>query len=176
MMIQSKFARRSLALTVGVVLAVGSQLAIAATQQMGGRVSIQARDISTQFQQWLDFGEVKVGSTGGTVNLSADGSNAVSVTGDVVHVAGGGEGRLGIQGEQNYIVTVTVDDSFTMSAQNVAGAADIVVTPVRQGETLTLTAANGEWNTFQIGGVLTIPANQPADAYQGTYTATVNYQ
>lgn len=173
---QSKLVKRSLVFMAGTVFAVGSHMALAATQQMGGQVTIQERDLSTQFQEWLNFGQIKVGSAGGTVTLTNDNTNVISATGDVTHVSGGVEGKLGIQGEQNYTVNVTVDDSFTMSAQTVAGAADLVVNPVRQAESLTLQANNGEWNYFYIGGTLTVPANQPADTYRGTYNATVNYQ
>lgn len=176
MMIQSKFVRRSLGVAVGAVLAVGSQFAIAATQSMGGKVTIQPIDISTEFTEVLNFGDVKVGATGGTVTLTNDGTSGSSVTGDVVVSNGGTEGKLGIQGEKNYTVTVTVDSSFTLAAKNVAGAAALTVTTNGQGSTLTLLADNGNWNYYQIGGTLTIPGNQPADIYEGTYNATVNYQ
>jgi hypothetical protein len=176
MKIQSKFAHRSLALATGIALAVGSQLAMAATQSMGGEVTIQPRDISTEFTDLLSFGDVKVGPTGGTVTLSNDGTAVASVTGDVLVVNGGTEGKLGIQGEQNYTVTVTVDSNITLTATNVSGAADLTVTTAGQGSTMTLLADNGSWNYFHIGGTLTIPGNQPADVYQGNYNATVNYQ
>lgn len=176
MMIQSKFARRSLALAVGAAFAVGSQFALAATQSLGGKVTIEPRDISTEFTEILNFGDVKVGPTGGTVTLTNDGTANASVTGDVVVVNGGTEGKLGIQGEKNYTVTVTVDATFNLAAKNIAGAADLTVTTAGQGSTLTLLADNGSWNYFQIGGTLTIPGSQPADVYEGTYNATVNYQ
>ncbi len=175
-MIQSKLVRRTLALAVGAAFAVGSQVALAATQSMGGKVTIAPIDISTEFTEVLNFGNVKVGATGGTVTLTNDGSSVSSVTGDVVVAAGGTEGKLGIKGEKDYTVTVTVDSSFTLAAQNVAGAAALTVTTNGQGSTMTLAAAAGAWNYYQIGGTLTIPGNQPADVYEGTYTATVNYQ
>lgn len=176
MMIQSKLLRRSLALTVGAAMAVGSQFAIAASQSMGGKVTIQPIDISTEFTEVLNFGDVKVGATGGTVTLTNDGTSSSSVTGDVVVSNGGTEGKLGIQGEKNYTVTVTVDPNFTLTPKNVVGAAALTVTTAGQGATLTLLADNGSWNYYQIGGTLTIPGNQPADVYEGTYNATVNYQ
>ena len=98
------------------------------------------------------------------------------MAGDVVHVGEGYEGRIAIQGEQNHNVTVTVDDSFAMSAKTLANVADLIVTTYPQSDTFTLQASNGEWNYFHIGGTLTIPANQPADTYSGTYNITVNYQ
>lgn len=175
-MIQSKLARRALALAVGATFAIGSQVALAATQSLGGKVTIAPIDISTEFTDVLNFGDVKVGSTGGTVTLTNDGTSVSSVTGDVVVSSGGTEGKLGIKGEKNYTVTVTVDSSFTLAAKTVAGAAALTVTTAGQGSTLTLAADNGVWNYYQIGGTLTIPGNQPADVYEGTYNATVNYQ
>lgn len=174
-MIQTKLVRRSLALAVGAALAVGSQFAIAATQQLGGNVTIDARDIETNFHRWLSFGAVKVGASGGTVSISNDGTSNTTVSGDVTSVVGGEEGSLGIKGEQNYTVTVILDETFTMSPVNVT-ASDLTVTTSGQGDVLTLTAANDSWNYFNIGGTLTVPANQPADAYRGLYNATVNYQ
>ena len=176
MNIQSKLNRHALSLITGAILAAGSFTAIAATQQLGGKVSIQFRDISTSFSEWLDFGEVKVGPSGGTVTLSNDASVSFAVTGDVIHVAGGTEGQITIQGEKDEVVTVTLDETFTLVAKSKSGAADLIVTTSGQGDTLTLLAENGNDNYYQIGGTLTIPSNQPADDYQGSYNATVNYQ
>ena len=119
---------------------------------------------------------MKVGSTGGTIVLSNDGSNTFSATGDATHIDEGREGRLGIQGEKGYAVSVAVDSTITLSAQNQTGAADLTVATAPQGSTFTLAAENGAWNNFYIGGTLTIPANQPADTYRGNYNATVDYQ
>ena len=173
---QLKLAKKALVLATGAALAVSSQLAGAVTQEMAGRVAIEPRDLSTLFQSAINFGNIKVGPEGGTITVSNDHSQNFTVTGDVLHVDGGYEGRLAIKGEQNHTVTVTVDSSFVISAQNITGASDLTVTSLPESGTYTLQAANGEWNYFHIGGTMTIPANQPADVYRGTFNATVNYQ
>ena len=173
---QSNLAKQALVLATGVALAAGSSLALAVTQNLGGQVTIQPRDITTQFTNRIDFGNIKVGSEGGHILLSHDSSNTISVDGDVVHVDGGYEGRLGIKGEKDHIVTVMVDSSFIVKAQNRTDAENMTVTTSHQSDSYTLRASNGEWNYVHIGGTLTIPANQPADSYRGSFSATVNYQ
>ena len=163
-------------MATGAALAVSSQLAGAVTQQTVGRVDIQPRDIVTEHGGMLYFGEMKVGTAGGTITLSNDGTHTFTVAGDVVHLGEGYEGRVKIQGEQNHNVTVTVDGTFTLSATTLAEAGDLTVTTNPQSDTFMLQAANGEWNYFHIGGTLTIPENQPADIYTGEYNVTVNYQ
>ena len=175
-MIQTKLVRRTLALAVGATLAVGSQFAIAASQQLDGKATILPRDIATQYTYILNFGEVRVGTSGGTVSISNDNSSTQTVSGDVTSVSSGSEGILGIQGEKNETVVVSLDSSFILNPTTNPDAASLTVALAGQGDTLTLTADNGTWNYYQIGGTLSIPANQPADTYVGSYNATVNYQ
>lgn len=183
MTIKSKLTltRQPLLLATGVLLATAAltlttQSAVAATQSLGSIVDIQPRDITTQHHAYLHFGKVKVGPSGGTISVTNDATNTFAATGDATHIDDGYAGRLGIQGEKGHTVSVSVDSTITLTANNQTGAADITVTTAPQDSAFTLTADNGSWNLFYIGGTLTIPANQPADRYRGNYTATVEYQ
>ena len=53
-----------------------------------------------------------------------------------------------------------VDSEVILASENGLGG-DLAATTNPQGDSLTLSANNGDWDLFHIGGTLTVPANQP---------------
>ena len=128
----------------------------------------------------LDFGTLVGGATGGTVSINAV-TGARSTTGGVTPV-GAGTQRAVFQGTGG-IFLITVSGSTSVSlARAGGGAAPMTATLVRAASTsgggialLGATLLPSGVQTYYIGGTLTVPANQPAGDYSGTFTLTVNY-
>ena len=128
----------------------------------------------------LAFGTLVSGATGGTVSINAV-TGARSTTGGVTPV-GAGTQRAVFQGTGG-IFLITVSGSTSVSlARAGGGAAPMTATLVRAASTsgggialLGATLLPSGVQTYYIGGTLTVPANQPAGDYSGTFTLTVNY-
>ena len=116
--------------------------------------------------QGLDFGAVTSGQNG-TVSI-AQASGARTVTGGVgaVAVNVGKAGAFAVNGQSNAAINVVVGANFTGFGANITGTTLASNLPV----VLTGTSA-----TFNVGGLLNVPANTPAGAYTGSYTVAVNY-
>ena len=129
----------------------------------------------------LDFGTMVSGTTGGTVSINAV-TGARTTTGGVTPV-GGGTQRAVFQGTGGILlITVSGDTSVTLVRAG-GGAPNMTATLVRAASTsgggIALlgggTLLPSGIQTYYIGGTLTVPANQPAGDYSGTFTLTVNY-
>lgn len=119
----------------------------------------------------LTFGSVTVGSTGGTIVVTAGG--ATSYTGDVASF-GGTSGTaalftLGGEGGASYTV------SAMTSALGLTGPGTAMpLGTFTNNAGGTLGGAGSD--TFNVGATLTVNADQAAGSYTGTYTFTVDYQ
>lgn len=128
----------------------------------------------------LDFGTLISGATGGTVTINAL-TGARTTTGGVTPV-GGGTQRAVFQGTGGILlITVSGDTSVTLVRAG-GDAPNMTATLVRATSTsgggialLGGTLLPSGVQTYYIGGTLTVPANQPAGDYSGTFTLTVNY-
>ncbi|WP_447757619.1 DUF4402 domain-containing protein [Sphingopyxis fribergensis] len=128
----------------------------------------------------LDFGTMISGPTGGTVSINAV-TGARTTTGGVTPV-GAGTQRAIFQGTGGLLlITVSGDSSVTLVRAG-GGAPNMTATLVRAASTsgggialLGATLLPSGVQTYYIGGTLTVPANQPAGDYSGTFTLTVNY-
>ncbi|HEY0596669.1 DUF4402 domain-containing protein [Sphingopyxis sp.] len=128
----------------------------------------------------LDFGTMISGPTGGTVSINAV-TGARTTTGGVTPV-GAGTQRAVFQGTGGLLlITVSGDTSVTLVRAG-GGAPNMTATLVRAASTsgggialLGATLLPSGVQTYYIGGTLTVPANQPAGDYSGTFTLTVNY-
>lgn len=129
----------------------------------------------------LEFGQIISGATGGTVTISALTGAATSAGG--VTAAGGPTGRAVFQGTgANFLMIVTGSNSATLArAGGGAPAMTAVLTRARQNgaSAVALPASaiifGSGFQTFYVGGTLTVPAGQPDGDYSGTFTVTVNY-
>lgn len=128
----------------------------------------------------LDFGTLISGPTGGTVSINAV-TGARTTAGGATPV-GAGTQRAVFQGTGGLLlITVSGDSSVTLVRAG-GGAPNMTATLVRAASTsgggIALLGASllpSGVQTYYIGGTLTVPANQPAGDYSGTFTLTVNY-
>jgi hypothetical protein len=128
----------------------------------------------------LDFGTLVSGATGGTVTVNPV-TNA-RASGGGVTLVGTSARRAVFQGTGG-IILITVSGSTSVTLARVGGGApSMTATLVRAASTsgggialLGGTLLPSGVQTYYIGGTLTVPANQPAGDYSGTFTLTVNY-
>jgi hypothetical protein len=125
----------------------------------------------------LDFGTIV---SGATVNPA---TNARSSAGGVT-LAGSGAQRAVFQGTGGLLlITVSGSNSATLTRAG-GGAPAMTATLTRAmttsgggiillGSSATLLPSGVQ--TYYVGGTLSVPANQPAGDYSGTFTLTVNY-
>lgn len=128
----------------------------------------------------LDFGTMLSGATGGTISINAV-TGARTATGGVTPV--GNDGQRAIFQGTGGVLLINVSGSNSVTLARVGGGAPTMTA------TLVRAARNGGGGialiggtllpsgvqTYYIGGTLTVPANQPAGDYNGTFTLTVNY-
>lgn len=119
----------------------------------------------------MDFGDVSVGTVGGTIVLATNGGR--SVTGDAEAVIGGTEaaGVYNVTGEGTKAYSISFPASAILSSAGNNMTVDNFAHDA--GATPALT---GGADSFNVGATLNIGASQPPGAYTGTYTLTVNYQ
>ncbi|MEI4506662.1 DUF4402 domain-containing protein [Sphingopyxis sp. CCNWLW253] len=128
----------------------------------------------------LDFGTLISGPTAGTVTINPV-TNARTTGGGATAIANDGQ-RAIFQGTGG-ILLITVSGSTSATLARVGGAAPAMTASlVRAASTggggvalLGGTLLPSGVQTYYIGGTLTVPANQPAGDYSGTFTLTVNY-
>jgi len=119
----------------------------------------------------MDFGDVSVGTAGGTVILDTTGGR--SVTGDAEAVTGGTEaaGVYNVTG----LGTKAYSISFPASALISSGGNTMTVNTFTHDAGAT-PALTGGLDSFNVGATLVIGPSQAPGAYSGTYSLTVNYQ
>lgn len=128
----------------------------------------------------LDFGSLTSGATGGTVTVNPV-TNARTAGGGVTLV-GSSARRAEFLGTGGiFLITVSGSTSVTLARVG-GGAPSMNATLVRAATTsgggialLGTTLLPSGVQTYYIGGTLTVPANQPAGDYRGTFTLNVNY-
>ena len=119
----------------------------------------------------INFGDVSVGTTGGTVVLDTTGGR--TVTGDAEAVSGGTvlSGAYSVTGEGTKAYSIT----FPLTATISSGGNDMTVNGFNHDAGAT-PALSGGADTFNVGATLNIGASQAPGNYTGTYTLTVDYQ
>jgi len=125
----------------------------------------------TETNGGMNFGDVAVGTGGGTVVLDTTGGR--SVTGDAEAVAGGTvqAGAYDVTGSGTKAYSISLPASTTISDGTNTMTVDGFTHDA--GATPALTAGAG---SFNVGATLNINGSQAANPYAGTYTLTVNYQ
>lgn len=128
----------------------------------------------------LDFGTLTSGPASGTVTIDPV-TGARSASGGVTPV-GAGQQRAVFQGTGGFLL-LFVSGSNTVTLTR-AGGGSMTATLSRavttSGSGIALLGASATLfpsgvQTYYVGGTLTVPANQPAGDYSGTFTLTVNY-
>ena len=128
----------------------------------------------------LDFGSLISGASGGTVTVNPV-TNA-RTSGGGVTLVGSSARRAEFLGTGG-ILLITVSGSTSVTLARVGGGAPSMnATLVRAASTggggitlINTTLLPSGLQTYYIGGTLTVPANQPAGDYRGTFTLNVNY-
>ena len=125
--------------------------------------------------QDMNFGNVAVSATGGSVILAPAGSR--TVTGGVTLPATAGtvtEARFNITGVANYTYSITLPSSATTVT---SGSNTMLVNTFTSSPATTGTLDGTGAQQLKVGATLGVPANQPAGTYiSGTpFSVTVNY-
>ncbi len=158
----------------GVVIAiVGLSAGVAHAAPVTASATAKARilkQITVANTTDLDFGTIVAGAAASTVAVSTGSVRTcgagLTCTGTVTSA------NFNVSGTNNAVVTVTGDNSVTL-ANGTGGTMSAALT--RSAATLTLTnSAIG--GSFQVGGTLSLAANQADGAYTGTFNVTVDYQ
>jgi Domain of unknown function (DUF4402) len=118
----------------------------------------------------MDFGQVVVGASGGTVTLNpADGSRDC-VTGGLTCTGSHSIARLILTGS-DAVVTVTYDPSFQISGPG----APMTVSPIFLGGSGSQVTLTGGTVTIDFGANLAVNSGQVDGEYSGSFAVNVNY-
>lgn len=114
----------------------------------------------------LDFGAIVAGTNASTVAVTPAGvrncGSSLTCTGTVT-AAG-----FNVVGAAGQTVQITTDASVSLTS----GSNSMTAALNNPTSSLVLAAGN---NPFNVGGTLSVGANQAAGAYVGSFTVTVNY-
>ena len=152
-----------------------------AAPAQGEASAVVVRPLSFINYENLDFGRIIPATVAGTVTISTanvrTSTNGIVLVGNDFQVA-----RFAGQGVQNQRVRIQITPATViltgpgpaMTVSNlIIGAAP---TLIQNGSSANfrIVPANGIFS-FTVGGRLNVGANQPAGAYSGTFTATLDY-
>lgn len=161
-MLKTKIALAAAALTA---LTVGSTAANAATATATAKAKILGQITVTKTAD-LDFGTVVVGATGGTVAVDSAGARTCATA--LLCSGTSTAARFTVSGTNGQVVTVASDSSVSLTS----GSNNMSASLSPSVSSMTLAGSD----SFNVGGTLTVPANQAAGNYSGTFAVTVNYQ
>jgi hypothetical protein len=139
-------------------------------------------NITVTEQTPLNFGQFTVGVAGGIVSFDA--GTAISASGDVLLLGGevGGVARLDTTGAgaaTPETVTVTVTGTTLAPGGNTMAIVGNCLGPAgalgADNGTCTFNSNNTTTDDVQIGGKLTVGANQPVGTYTGTLEVTAAF-
>ncbi len=152
---------------VGAAVSVSASSAFAADETGNAAAQIQ-QAISIVENTPMDFGNVAVDGSGGTVTISTAGA----VTGPAGYAFSGSPaaGNFTASGDVSTAVTI----SFTAGTLTGAGTAMAINNFTNDAGGTPTTDGAGDL-AFNVGADLVVNAAQASGAYAGTYTVTVNY-
>jgi hypothetical protein len=162
--------RRAIAFTpiaalLGLVATAADAAPVTATGTARARV---LRQIVVTKTSDLDFGVIVPATSASTVVISTAGARTcgagVTCTGSFAPAA------FTISGTSGVVATITGDNSVTLT--NGSGGT-MTAALNRSAATVTLAATA---STVQVGGTLSMAANQADGTYSGTFNITVDYQ
>lgn len=175
----------------GVAL-LATSAAFAQSSATLGSVPAHARILTpitlTLANSGLDFGDIAVGGTAGTVQLAPATDTRTPAGAGVTVLAGSpfNSAQLTVAGQRNYAYTITLPatpvtlthtvtpaNTMTVTAFTAAIGAAALTAPFTG--LLPNTGAGPYTQTFKVGGTLNVNANQLAGDYNGTFSVTVAY-
>lgn len=152
-----------------------------AANQTGTATTVIVRPNTLVKVDDLDFGTLAAGTIGGTATV--DPATGARTTGGGTTAVGSGAQRAVFQGTGGLLlITVSGDNNVTLTRAGGGGSMTATLTRAMttSGGGITLLGSSATLlpsgvQTYYVGGTLTVPANQPAGDYSGTFTLTVNY-
>ena len=171
------------ALLPGLLLGLAAMPSAAfAAPAQGEASAVVVRPMSFINYENLDFGRIIPATVAGTVTISTTNvrtpTNGIVLVGNDFQVA-----RFAGQGVQNQRVRIQITPATVtltgpgpaMTVSNLIIGAAPTLLQNGSSANFRIVPANGIFS-FTVGGQLNVGANQPAGAYSGTFTATLDYQ
>jgi hypothetical protein len=152
-------------------LAMNASAAQAASATGTAKAKI-LRQITLTNTSDLQYATIISGSTASTVAVSTAG--AVSCGAGLTCTGTTTAANFDIQGTNNAVVLVGGDSSVTLN-----GSLGGTMTSTRTYSATSVTLTNGPGTvggSFQVGGTLSVGANQASGDYAGAFNVTANYQ
>lgn len=157
------------AAVAAVALSAGTAHAASATGQAKARI---LRQITLTNTSDLQFATIISGATASSVAVSTAG--AATCGPNLVCTGTTTAANFDIQGTNNAVVLVGGDASVTLNG-SLGGTMNATLD--YSTNSLTLTAGPGTvGGSFQVGGTLSVGANQNSGDYTGTFNVTADYQ
>lgn len=157
------------AVVAAVAMTAGTAHAASATGTAKAKI---LRQITLTNTSDLQFATVISGATASTVAVSTAG--AVTCGANLTCTGTTTAANFDIQGTNNAVVLVGGDASVSL-AGDLGGTMSAALT--YSATSVTLNAGPGTvGGSFQVGGTLSVGANQTSGNYEGTFNVTANYQ
>jgi len=122
----------------------------------------------------LDFGMIADNGAGGTVEV-LPGATACTATGDL-SCSGGASANFDLVGQSGWQVNITFPDPTPTLSDGGTPANTMTYALTTSAAQVTLVGVGGAaTGTFDVGGVLTVPAGQAAGVYTGTFVVEALY-
>lgn len=160
------FAKAALVGTAIATLGMGATAANAASASATAKAKI-LRQVTVTNNTDLQFGTIVTGTSASTVQVSTAGGRTCGAG----LVCSGATTAAGftIGGTTGQVVTISVPATVSLTS----GANSMTASLNSSAATATLVANAA---TFSVGGELSVGANQADGDYEGTFSATVDYQ
>lgn len=146
---------------------------------LSAQPDLPQRTLTVTATQAIHFGTLCVGSSGGTISVSWNGSK--SSTGDVIPLSMSPTAQPAIfeiklcQG-RNVIITFSPTTTLT---NGTGGSLTLHIGPTEQGISGASFTTNSDCNfitPLRVGGTLDIPGNAPPSTYTGSFDITFNQE
>lgn len=166
----------------GLLLGLAVPSAAFAAPAQGEASAVVVRPLSFINYENLDFGRIIPATVAGTVAISP--ANARTSSPGIVLVGNDFQvARFAGQGVQNQRVRIRITPLIVtltgpgpaMTVSNLTIGPAPTLNQNGSSDNFRIVPANGIFS-FTVGGRLNVGANQPAGAYSGTFTATLDYQ
>lgn len=165
---------RAYMLLSATALALSGAAAQAATLTSTIRTTLR-KPVTIVWQRDLDFGRIVATGTAGTVTIDPD-TNARSATGGPVAAGGVPQtARFRVAASPGTLVVIT-RNALPVLTRSGGGATMPVTLLTMSGAVNPVTTPTTGTFDFDVGGVLSVGANQADGAYSGTFQINANYQ